>query len=104
MAARRAWSLASPVIRDGRLQQSIARWPVHVFEEHDYCYGNGPLMLRLLRVEWTTPIPYEGDTWFEVEGTVIDRRTGVAGRSRQVLVRARRLPKPPVRRRPRLRP
>ena len=52
----------------------------------------------------TKPIPYEGDTWFEVEGTVIDRRTGEEGRSRQVLVRARRLPKPPARKRPRLRP
>ena len=43
-AGRRAWSLASPILRGGRLQPSIARWPVHVFEEHDYCYGNGVVL------------------------------------------------------------
>lgn len=104
VAGRRTWSLAAPVIRDGRLQLSIARWPVHVFEERDYCYGRGPLALRLHRVEWAKPIPYEGDIWFEVEGTVIDRRTGEQGRTRQVLARARLLPKMPTRGRPRMRP
>ena len=100
---RKAWSPAAPVIRSGRLQPAVPRWPVHVFAEADYCYGVGPLMLRVDRVEWTKPIPYEGDTWLEVEGMVIDH----AGRERarrQVLVRAGRLPHPPSRKRPRLRP
>jgi hypothetical protein len=99
----RAWSLAAPIIRRGRLQLAVPRWPVHVFAEADYCYGIGPLTLRVDRVEWAKPIPYEGDTWLEVEGTVIDH----AGRERarrQVLVRAGRLPHPPSRKRPRLRP
>jgi hypothetical protein len=101
---RRAWSLSSPILRRGRLQLSIARWPVHVFEERDYCYGVGPLALRVDRVGWSSPIPYEGDTWLEVSGTVIDRRTGEERQTRQVLVRACRLPEPPDRKRPRLRP
>jgi hypothetical protein len=86
------------------LQPSVACWPVHVFEETDYCYGIGSLALRLNRVEWGKPIPYEGDTWLEVEGAVIDPRTGEPGPLRQVLVRSRTLPKPPARKRPRLRP
>jgi len=82
----------------------MARWPVHVFEERDYCYGVGPLALRVDRVGWTSPVPYEGDTWLEVSGTVIDHRTGEERQTRQVLVRACRLPEPPDRKRPRLRP
>jgi hypothetical protein len=76
---------------------------VHVFAEHDYCYGIGPLALRVDRVEWTKPVPYEGDTWLEVEGVVIDQ-LGREGARRQVLVRAARLSAPPPRKRPRLRP
>ncbi|AGL21518.1 hypothetical protein [Actinoplanes sp. N902-109] len=98
------WPAASPIFRRGRLQPSVVRWPAHVFEESDYCYGIGPLSLRLHRVEWDKPIPYEGDTWLEVEGTVIDPRTGEPGPTRQVLVRAGTLPAPPTRKRPRLRP
>jgi hypothetical protein len=100
---RKAWSLAAPIIRGGRIQLSVPRWPVHVFAETDYCYGVGPLTLRVRRVEWAKPIPYEGDTWLEVEGTVIDP-AGREGTLRQVLVRAGRLPQPPSRKRPRLRP
>lgn len=100
---RKVWALSAPVIRSGRLQLSVSRWPVHVFAEVDYCYGIGPLTLRVHRVEWAKPIPYEGDTWFEVEGTVIDK-AGREGSLRQVLVRAGRLPHPPSRKRPRLRP
>jgi hypothetical protein len=76
---------------------------VQVFAESDYCYGIGPLALRVNRVEWTKPVPYEGDTWLEVEGVVIDQ-AGREGPRRQVLVRADRLPAPPPRKRPRLRP
>ncbi|WP_306214091.1 hypothetical protein [Actinoplanes sp. RD1] len=94
---------AAPVIRRGRLQADVARWPVHVFAEADYCWGLGPLALRLHRIEWQRPVPYDGDTWLEVEGTVIDRGTGRPGPRREVLVRAAILPKMPPRRRPRLR-
>jgi hypothetical protein len=100
---RKVWALSAPIIRSGRLQLSVPRWPLHVFAEADYCYGIGPLTLRVDRVEWARPIPYEGDTWLEVEGTVIDP-AGREGSRRQVLVRAGRLPQPPPRKRPRLRP
>ena len=101
---RSAWSLATPVIRGGRLQAGDPGSPVREFAEADYCYGVGPLTMRVHRVGWDRPIPLEGDTWLEVEGTVIDR-TGQEGVRRQVLVRARRLPEPPPpRKRPRLRP
>lgn len=100
---RRVWALAAPIIRSGRIQLSVPRWPVQVFAETDYCYGIGSLTLRVHRVEWAKPIPYEGDTWLVVEGTVIDQ-AGREGSRRQVLVRACRLPHPPSRKRPRLRP
>jgi hypothetical protein len=76
---------------------------VHEFAETDYCYGIGPLTLKVDRVEWGRPVPYEGDTWLEVEGLVIDA-AGREGARRQVLVRAQRLSAPPPRKRPRLRP
>ncbi|MFI5936298.1 hypothetical protein [Actinoplanes sp. NPDC051494] len=100
----RGLSPAPPIIRRGRLQPSVTRWPVHTFEETDYCYGIGPLALRLNRVEWRKPIPYEGDIWLEVEGRVINARTGATGPVRQVLVRACRLPEAPALKRPHLRP
>ena len=76
---------------------------MQVFAECDYCYGIGPLALKVDRVEWHKPVPYEGDTWLEVEGVVIDQ-AGREGARRQVLVRASGLPEPPTRKRPRLRP
>ena len=54
-------------------------------------------------IDWEHPVPYEGDTWLEVEGMVIDP-SGREGARRQVLVRAGRLPLRPPRRRTRLRP
>ena len=104
VARRGVWSDAAPVIQRGRLQEDVARWSVHIFEEADYCWGLGPLALRLHRVEWLRPVPYDGDTWLEVAGRVIDRHTGRPGPIREVLVRAATLPTPPARRRPRLRP
>ena len=76
---------------------------MHEFAESDYCYGVGPLTLKVDRVAWDRPVPYEGDTWLEVEGLVIDA-SGHEGARRLVLVRARRLPARPQRKRPRLRP
>jgi hypothetical protein len=92
-----------PVIRDGRLQVGVPRGPLHRFAEADYCYGIGPLTLRVDRIGWDRPVPFEGDTWLEVEGVVIDP-AGHEGARRLVLVRAGRLPVRPPRKRPRLRP
>ena len=99
---RKEWALSALIIRRGRIELSVPPWPVHVFAESDYCYGIGPLALRVDRVEWTKPVPYEGDTWLEVEGVVVDS-AGREGPRRQVLVRAKRLSAPPPRKRPRLR-
>jgi hypothetical protein len=77
--------------------------PLHEFDELDYCYGVGPLTLKVNRIGWQSPVPLDGDTWLEVEGTVV-HPCGREGGRRQVLVRARRLPVPPRRLRPRLRP
>jgi hypothetical protein len=90
-------------MRNGRLQAAQPRCPVHSFAETDYCYGIGTLTMRVHRIEWDRPIPYEGDTWLEVEGTILDHE-GRPGPRRQVLVRAQRLPLRPPRKRPRLRP
>jgi hypothetical protein len=89
-----------PVIRDGRIQPGALRRPLHRFAEADYCYGVGPLTIMVERIDWAHPVPYEGDTWLEVEGTIVDP-AGRHGRRRQVLVRARELPQRPPRRRPR---
>ena len=75
---------------------------MHEFAESDYCYGIGPLRLRVTRVGWDRPIPHEGDTWLEVQGVVIDP-AGHEGEVRQVLIRAALVPVPPACRRPRLR-
>jgi hypothetical protein len=100
---RTGWALAIPIIRGGRIQLGVPGRPVQEFAETDYCYGVGPLTMVVDRIEWDRPVPHEGATWLEVEGTVIDR-TGREGARRQVLVRAERLPEPPPRKRPRLRP
>ena len=99
---RKVWALAAPIIRGGRIQSGVPGWPVHEFDETDYCYGIGPLTLKVDRIGWDRPVPYEGDTWLEVEGIVIDP-AGHEGGRRQVLVRAQRLPAPLPRKRPRLR-
>jgi hypothetical protein len=90
-------------MRFGRIQLGVPRGPLHRFAETDYCYGVGPLTMRVDRIDWDRPVPLEGDTWLEVEGTVIDQ-AGRDGARRQVLVRARELPVRPPRKRPRLRP
>ena len=100
---RRVWASVVPVIRLGRLQPGVPRWPVHEFAEADYCFGVGALTMKVDRIDWERPVPYEGDTWLEVEGTVIGP-SGREGARRQVLVRAGRLPLRPPRRRTRLRP
>jgi hypothetical protein len=91
------------VLRGGRLQAAVPPRLVLEFGEADYCYGVGPLTLRLDRIDWERPVPYEGDTWLEVRGAVVDR-AGHEGARRTVLVRASLLPLRPPRRRPRLRP
>ncbi|SDT75071.1 hypothetical protein [Actinoplanes derwentensis] len=89
-------------MRDSRLRQSGPAWPVCEFDEADYCYGVGPIRFRLERVNWSQPIPHEGDTWLGVRGVVVDG-SGREGAVREMLVRASRIPVPPAIRRPRMR-
>ena len=72
------------------------------FAEADYCYGVGPIRIRLVRVDWSRPVPHEGDTWLGVHGVVIDE-AGREGAVREMLIRAGRVPVPPASKRPRLR-
>ena len=100
-AQPRFWASSEPVFRDGRIQLGAPRWTVYAFAEVDYCYGVGTLTMKVDRIDWDHPVPYEGDTWLEVQGLVIDR-AGHEGARRTVLVRTGLLPLRPPRRRPRL--
>jgi hypothetical protein len=93
----------APIIQDGRIRLGLPGRMVQQFAESDYCYGVGPLTMKVDRVSWHHPVPHDGDTWLEVDGTVIDP-VGHESERRHVLVRAARLPGPPPRRRPRSRP
>jgi hypothetical protein len=60
------------------------------FAELDYCYGAGSLWMRVERIEWTRPVEYNGETWYEVDGIEVTSDGREIGR-RQALVRSRRL-------------
>ncbi|PRX20365.1 hypothetical protein CLV67_108163 [Actinoplanes italicus] len=92
----------APHVRDNRLRPSGPAWPVYEFAESDYCYGIGPIRLRLEWVNWSQPIPHEGDYWLGVRGVVIDQY-GQDGAVREMLIRAACVPVPPANKRPRLR-
>src|SRR6266511_2500241 len=53
----KVWAIAAPIIRSGRIQLSVPRRRVHEFDEVDYCYGIGPLTLKVDRVGWERPAP-----------------------------------------------
>jgi hypothetical protein len=58
--------------------------------ESDYCFGQGPLTIRLDHVDVAHPVHYAGDTWYRVEGVQFTG-TGVEVGKRELLVRRRRL-------------
>jgi hypothetical protein len=64
--------------------------PISHFVESDYCYGTGPLTMRVERIEWTKPVLYDGENWYEVDGIEIAADGREIGR-RRALVRGRRL-------------
>lgn len=67
---------------------------VSQFGEADYCYGIGPLRIRVERIDWAAPVLYDGENWYEVDGVEIGPTGMVIGR-RTALIRGRRLPPPP---------
>jgi len=89
---RSAGEPVAPGHSDGDDTQASSRpGPVHVFAEADYCYGAGPLTIRVERVDWTRPVWYDDEDWYHVHGLEIDHRGAERG-PRWVLVRGRRLP------------
>jgi hypothetical protein len=72
--------------------------PANQFAQEDYCFGSGPLWLRVERVHWDTPVEYDNDRWYEVDGVELTSTGQDIGR-RRVLIRAQRLPRLPTNRR-----
>ena len=69
--------------------------PATVFAEPDYCYGFGPLTLRIEHIGWDKPVWYDGEKWYPVDGVELAHDKSELGR-RQVLVRGRRLSSQPA--------
>jgi hypothetical protein len=72
-------------------ERGTNRVPVGRFAEADYCYGTGSLILRIERVDWSSPQKLDGENWYEVYGMEMTEDGREVGR-RQALVRGRRLP------------
>jgi hypothetical protein len=65
---------------------------VVVLAEPDYCFGRGRLTLRIDRVDYAHSVPYDDDVFYRVQGVELSW-TGAELGTREVLVRARRLPR-----------
>ena len=72
--------------------------PASQFDEADYCFGSGPLWLRVECIHWDSPVEYHNDVWYEVDGVELSSLGRQIGR-RSVLIRARRLTALPSNRR-----
>jgi hypothetical protein len=72
--------------------------PLTCFAEVDYCYGEGPLWMRVERVDWANAVHQDGSIWYEVEGMELTPDGREVGR-RRALVRAQRLAAMPTNRR-----
>jgi hypothetical protein len=80
-------------IARGRLMESengSPRAPVTEFAESDYCYGTGPLLMRVEHIDWKRPILYDNENFYTVDGMEFAADGREIGR-RQALVRGRRL-------------
>ena len=80
-------------IARGRLmesEQGTPRAPVTEFAESDYCYGTGPLLMRVEHIDWNRPVLYDNENFYTVDGVEMTTDGREIGR-RQALVRGRRL-------------
>ena len=80
-------------IERGRLMESdhgTLRAPVTTFAESDYCYGTGPLLMRVEHIDWSRPVLYDNENFYQVDGVEMAADGREIGR-RQALVRGRRL-------------
>jgi hypothetical protein len=66
------------------------RAPVTEFAESDYCYGIGPLLMRVEHIDWSRPVVYDNENFYQVDGVEMASDGREIGR-RQALVRGRRL-------------
>jgi hypothetical protein len=83
----------NPDIAKGRLmesEQGTPHAPVTEFAESDYCYGTGPLLMRVEHIDWNRPILYDNENFYTVDGVEMTADGREVGR-RQALVRGRRL-------------
>ena len=60
--------------------------------DRDYCYGLGPVEIRVEHIDRANPVRYDGDTFYRVEGMQIGHNGAEVGRL-EVLVRSRCLPR-----------
>jgi hypothetical protein len=65
-----------------------------VIPEADYCYGRGPLKIRVDWIDRADPVRYDGENWYRVQGVQLSSTGAEIGR-REILVRGRRLPATP---------
>lgn len=63
-----------------------------ILAEDDYCWGSGPLRIRVEKVD-PEPVQYHGDVFYQVEGVQLSTTGAEIGR-RQALVRGRQLQRP----------
>ncbi|GIF01685.1 hypothetical protein Ari01nite_91490 [Paractinoplanes rishiriensis] len=70
-------------------------YPVCTFQEADYRFGAGPLRMTIEYVDWSHPVQYDSETWYEIVG-VEQTETGREVGRRRALVRARQLPSRPL--------
>ena len=71
-------------------EQVAPRAPVIEFAESDYCYGTGPLLMRVEHIDWSRPVLYDNENFYQVDGVEMAADGREIGR-RQALVRGRRL-------------
>jgi hypothetical protein len=74
-------------------------YPVKIFPETDYRFGAGPLRITVEHIEWSIPVVYDGETWYEIAGVEQTSDGREIGR-RRVLVKASQLSSLPGNRRP----
>jgi hypothetical protein len=80
-------------------RHSRPSYQLRTFSETDYRFGTGPLRMTVEAVDWSNPVEYGGETWYEVVG--IEQTTdGRALGRRSALVKASQLSGLPGTRRP----
>ena len=67
--------------------------PIGRFDEADYRYGIGTLIIQIETVDWANPQQHDGEEWYSVIGVEFTTDGRVIGR-RQALIKARRLSSP----------